>query len=74
MVSFGIKFEEPKMMFLHGLKAPGCSAHIKVSSQVFNNTQNLIQVIKISSQLFARLLPGFVVFLCHQLQAWILAK
>jgi len=73
-IGFGITFEEAKMMFLHGLKAPVCSVHLQISSQVFRNTQNLIQVIKISSQLFVELLPGFVVFLCEQLQAWILNK
>lgn len=73
-INFGIKFEEAKMMFLHGLKAPRCSGHLQVSSQVLNNTQNLIQVIKISSQIFVVLLSGFVVFLCDQIQAWILNK
>ena len=73
-ISFAIKFEEAKMMFWHGLKAQICSGNLKISSQVFNNTQNPIQVIKISSQLFVALLPWFVAFLCNQLQAWILNK
>jgi len=73
-ISFEIKFEEAKMMFLHGLKTPQCSGHIQVSSQVFQKTQNLIKVIKISCQLFVVLLRGFVAFLCDQLQAWILNK
>lgn len=74
MVSIGIKFEEAKMIFLHGLKALECSGHLQVSSLVLKNTQNLNQVIKISGQLFVVLLHGFVVFLCDQLQAWILNK
>jgi len=72
--SFGIKFEEAKIIFLHALKAPRCSGNLQVSSQIFSNTKNLIQVIKISSQLFLMLLPRFVEFLCNQIQAWILNK
>jgi len=74
MVSFGNKFEEAKMMFLHHLKAPECSGHLWISSLVFKNTQYLNQVIKISGQLFVVLLYGFFMFLCDQLQAWILNK
>lgn len=73
-INFGIKFEEAKIMFLHGLEAPRCIAHLQVYSHVFINTQNVIQFIKMSSQLFVALLRGFVAFPCDQLQAWILKR